>query len=97
MHELEPGFDQISLLEPPELAHILEDAPGEGAVALALLAEFVERAQEPRSVLRIDAILDLDQNRTAIVRNLLGGLRPAANGETASGRPPRPAAASTAR
>ena len=77
MLELEPRFDQVCFLEPPELAHILEDAPGEGAVALAFFAEFVHRAQESRAVLRIDPIFDFDQNRAAIVRDVLGCLRAA--------------------
>ena len=72
MLQFEPGFDQVPLLESAELAHVLEDAPGECAVAPALLAEFVQRPQEPRPVLGIDAVLDLDENRTAIIGNIFG-------------------------
>src|SRR3974390_3043946 len=71
MLELEPRFDQVAFLEPPELAHVLEDSPGKSAVAPALLAELVDRAQELRAILGIDAILDPHQHGTAIVRHRL--------------------------
>ena len=75
MHELEPRFDQVALLEAPELSHVLENAPGEGAVALPLVAQFVHGAQEALAVLRVDPVLDLDENRALIVGDVLGRLR----------------------
>ncbi len=69
VHELEPRFDQVGFLEPAERRHVLEHAPREGAVAPALLAEVVDRAEKALPILGIDQILDLDQDRSAIVRD----------------------------
>ena len=52
MHELQPGFDQIGFLEPSNFGRVLENAPGEGAVAPAFVAQFVDGPQELGAVLR---------------------------------------------
>src|SRR5690242_4862995 len=46
MHELEPRFDEIGLLIPPEVARVLEDSPRERAIAPALESELVQRAHK---------------------------------------------------
>ena len=75
VHELEPRFDEIAFFEPAERGHVLEYAPGERAVAPSLLAELVDRAQEAFPVLRVDPVLDLHQDRAAIVVDGFDGRR----------------------
>ena len=75
MHELEPRFDQIGFLIAAEVARVLEDSPCERAVAATLEPEFVQSAQKRDAVLRVDPVFDLDQDRPAIVVDLLAGLR----------------------
>jgi len=76
VHELKPRFDQVGFLEAAEFGHVLEHAPGERAVAAALLAQIVDGAQKALAILRIDPVLDLDQNRPAVVRDVLDRLWP---------------------
>src|SRR5208337_84210 len=70
MLEFETRLDHVGLLETAELSHVFENAPGEGAVPLPLLAEFVDGAEEAIPILGVDPVVDLDQDRTAIVRNV---------------------------
>ena len=53
---LEPGFDQEGLQEQALFRHILENAPGVGAVALALMADLLDRRQKRRRILAGDPI-----------------------------------------
>ncbi len=75
VHELEPGFDQERLDEAADFGGVLEHAPGIGAVALALIAELVERGEEFDVVLGIDAILHGHQDRPLVVLDFSGELR----------------------
>src|ERR1700744_3064410 len=87
MHELEPRFNQIGFFIAAEVACILEDSPGECAVAPTLETEFVQSAHKRRAVSRVDPVLDLDQNWPAIVIDLLAGFgeTPMLGGQKADG------------
>jgi len=62
---LDPGFDQEGLDEAALLRRILIDAPGIGAVALSFMADLRQRREEAVAALRIDAVLDRDEDRAA--------------------------------
>src|SRR5579863_2573558 len=96
MHEFEPRLDEIGFLVAANIACVLEDSPGERAVAAPLEPELLERAQEGRAVLWVDPIFDLHQDRPATVVDLLKGLRQAPMlgrrkvGRGSSAQPPTP-------
>src|ERR1700761_8933094 len=77
MHELEPRFDEVGFLIAAFVAGVLEDSPCERAVASTLETKLVQSAHERRAVFGVDPVLDLDQDRSTIVVDLLAGLRQA--------------------
>src|SRR3984957_3956786 len=75
MLELEPGFDQIGFLVAAKIARVFKYSPGERAVTATLESELVQSSHERGAVFGIDPVLDLDQDRAAIVVDLLTGFR----------------------
>ena len=60
--ELEQRLDQEGFDHPAKLSRVLEHAPGEGAVALALEADLLHRRQKRRPVPRVNVVFDRHQN-----------------------------------
>ena len=50
MHKLEPGVDRECLHEAPDIGDVFVNTPRIGPVALSRVAQFVDRAQELRTV-----------------------------------------------
>ena len=65
--QLQPRFYQECLHETFAIDGVFECAPCERAVALALMPQLIERADELGPVLGVDAILDRHENRPLIV------------------------------
>ena len=80
----------------PLLDRVLEQAPGEAAVALAFMRELIETFDKRVAIVEIDAIFHRDLHRAFIVLDLVGSQKACANAWPASGRCRSPSAASSA-
>ena len=73
MHQLEPGFDRECLEEPPDIADVFVNPPGIGPVAPSRMSKFIDRAQELRAVLGVDAIFHHGEDRPPVILDLSRG------------------------
>jgi hypothetical protein len=70
MHKLEPGVDRECLYEAPNIGDVFVNTPRIGPVAPSRVTQFVDCAQELRTVRGLDAVFHHRENRPLVILNL---------------------------
>jgi hypothetical protein len=70
MHKLEPGVDRECLYEAPNIGDVFVNTPRIGPVAPSRVTQFVDCAQELRTVRGLDAVLHHREHRPLVILNL---------------------------